>query len=550
MDLGVRAQECDVSSLFAPGQALCMPPYQRSYSWGENEAQELLGDLLEAAESGSNHFIGAIVLVRPEDGGPQEIVDGQQRLTTLTILLSVLRDLETDEAAANAIDAFIGDPDRPMLGEGSRWRLTLNHIDGPFFLETIQQRGATQRVASEPGESDSQRRMSGNAASFLKKLRNVSEETRRALVDVICQRCALVRVTVMDRDSGYRVFRVLNTRGKEPNAHDIIKTELFEKADFSVDEADHYARKWLEHEARLGGGPFDDLLQQIRFLYDKSSKGSMVAGFRRAVISKVDARDFLDNILPRYVEAYEEITTGDVDIGEHSAFVRDKLNQLRALEHKNWRAPAMKFLVDRREDTNAVVPFFTNLERLGYVIQLIIHDRDQRNKRYRKVVDLAGSRKKIDSRSGPFAISRDEAKRSRDRLLGRFATFNQRRSMALRLNAALQGGSTLPPEADATVEHILPRNLDEDSFWLKTWPDPQKRRELCDALGNFVLLPRAVNQEADRLDYRAKKAIYFQESADVFALTDDLQDIEAWTPDVVRQRTEQLAKILIDEWRL
>ncbi|MCA8906230.1 MAG: DUF262 domain-containing protein, partial [Hyphomonas sp.] len=63
MDLGVRAQESSVKVIFAPGEQLRMPPYQRSYSWGINEANELLGDLLESAESGMPHFVGAIVLI-------------------------------------------------------------------------------------------------------------------------------------------------------------------------------------------------------------------------------------------------------------------------------------------------------------------------------------------------------------------------------------------------------------------------------------------------------------------------------------------------------
>lgn len=549
MELGVQAQECDIKTLFSPGQSLCMPPYQRSYSWTETEALELLSDLTLATENDTNHFIGAIVVVRPKDGGPMEIVDGQQRLTTLTILLAVLRDLEEDEKRAEALHAYLEDPPNRMLAEAGRWRLDLNHIDGPFFRDTIQKPGATTRAERDPVEIESQGRMDGNAAAFISELKRATPAIRRRLAETVLTRCAVVRVDVADRDSGYKVFRVLNTRGKEPNAHDIIKTELFEKADFNVEEANHYARIWLEHEARLGGGPFDDLLQQIRFLYDKSSKGNLVAGFRRAVLSKIDAREFLDKHLPRYVEAYEEITTGEIDAGKHTTFVRAKLNQLRALEHKNWRGAAIKFLVDRRDDHDAAPAFFQGLERLGHIVQLIIHDREARHKRYRRVLDLAGTNKEIDPEGGPFAISRDEAKKVKDRLHGRFATFGQRRSMALRLNAALEGGEALPPEADATVEHVLPRNIAKDSFWLTTWPDVHKRREQCDTLGNFVLLPHELNTKADRLDFRSKKEIYFSEEP-VFALTEDLRFINSWTPDVVRKRTEQLADILIKEWNL
>ena len=119
------------------------------------------------------------------------------------------------------------------------------------------------------------------------------------------------------------------------------------------------------------------------------------------------------------------------------------------------------------------------------------------------------------------------------------------------MNAALEGGQTLPPEADATVEHVLPRNPGDDSYWHTVWPDPAKRRELCDTLGNFILLPHSQNQKADRLDYRAKKKVYFNGSGGAhFALTRDLELQEAWTADVVRQRTERLAEILMRDWGL
>ena len=115
----------------------------------------------------------------------------------------------------------------------------------------------------------------------------------------------------------------------------------------------------------------------------------------------------------------------------------------------------------------------------------------------------------------------------------------------------LEGGKTIPPESDATVEHVLPRNVHEDSHWMNVWPDPARRRELCDTLGNFVLLTHKVNQRADRHDFRDKKEVYFNGGGgEEFALTRDLKEHDAWTPDVVRRRTERLVEILCQEWEI
>ena len=549
IDLGVRAQESSVRAIFAPGEQLQMPPYQRSYSWEAREANELLGDLIDSVETVTPHFVGAIVLINGAENGVLEIVDGQQRLTTLTILLAVLRDLEPDRARAAMLHALIADDARPMLGEGANWRLTLNHMDGPFFRDAIQTPGATRNLDKEPGESESQQRMVRNAAAFMKRLSTMSDEDRRALADVVMNRCALVRVVVGEKEQGFKVFRVLNTRGKEPDAHDIIKTELFQRARFTDKEASSYAERWSEHEAALGGSAFDDLLRQIRSIYDRSGRGELISAFPKAVLSKVDPRTFLEEVLPRYVEAYRLITTGEVQDGPNAKIVSDKLNQMRALDQSSWRAPALKFLVERGVDDPQAPDFFTRLERLSFVIMLVVTDRDQRNKRFNKVMEAITNDRVLFAKNGPLSVDRSDAKKARERMLGRFATFAQRRAMALRLNAALENGVTIPPESDATVEHVLPRNIHEDSHWLTVWPDPAKRREQCDTLGNFVLLTHKVNQKADRQDYRAKKEVYFNGGGGMdFALTRDLQEQDAWTADVVRKRTEMLVEILCQVW--
>ncbi|MCA8904292.1 MAG: DUF1524 domain-containing protein, partial [Hyphomonas sp.] len=446
---------------------------------------------------------------------------------------------------------LVADDARPMLGEGANWRLTLNHMDGPFFRDAIQTPGATRNLDKEPGESESQLRMVRNAAAFAKKIKELDDDTRRRLAEVAMNRCALVRVVVDDKDQGFKVFRVLNTRGKEPDAHDIIKTEIFQRGRFSNEDAAKYSERWAEHEAALGGSAFDDLLRQIRAIYDKSGRGELVSAFSKAVLSRTEPRKFLDDVLPRYVEAYRLITTGAVEDGPNAQVISDKLNQMRALDQSSWRAPALKFLVERGPADAAAPEFFRLLERLAYVIMLIINDRDQRNKRFNRVMDALSNDRTLFGKSGPFAIDRTDGRKTRERMLGRFATYGQRRAMALRLNAALEGGKTIPPESDATVEHVLPRNVHEDSHWMNVWPDPARRRELCDTLGNFVLLTHKVNQRADRHDFRDKKEVYFNGGGgEEFALTRDLKEHDAWTPDVVRRRTERLVEILCQEWEI
>ncbi|WP_300390114.1 DUF262 domain-containing HNH endonuclease family protein [Henriciella sp.] len=547
LDSGIRARECSLADILGPGCQLKMPPYQRSYSWEENEVRELLDDLQNAMETGRFHFIGAIVLVGMEDNSFQ-VVDGQQRLTTLTMVLATLRDLEKDPAEKAGIQSMIGDPDRAMLGEGAIWRLTLNDVDNPFFREAVQGEGSTLRRDIVATDDTNHEVMQKNLAFLHELLADMSEKARRNLFATIRDRVVLVRVIVPDWDGGYEVFRVLNTRGKAPNSHDIVKTEILQHANFSQAEASRYAREWLEHEAKLGGGGLDDLLNIIRQLYGRNTKGKTANVFAKVVLSKVDPRDFVDTELPRYVEAYRVVIKGDPDFGPLTEAIKAPLNHLRLLDHQLWRVPAVAYLYKHPDDGEQALKFFQMLERLAYAMMLHFTTASARQKRYQKLTQLIQNDKPLFEKGSPLLFSKDEVRKVRERMTGRFATFGQRRAMALRTNAALENGETITLEDDATVEHVLPRSVPEDSYWHATWPRTQVQRELCETLGNFVIVPQQINHQADRLDFREKKRIFFESGARIFALTEDLRHRNTWTPEDVRARTEQLVDILMDVW--
>ena len=546
MTQGLRAQESTLADLLCNGMEMAMPPYQRSYSWEVSEAQALLTDLRDASEGGDNHFIGAIVLVK-EASGRYLIVDGQQRLTTLTILLSVLRDTETDQTRKNEMHAMIAD-DAPT---GPTWRISLNHIDGPYLREAIQTRGAALKKELEPNDSESQRRMTRNLDNFIKSVRDMSPEAQRDLAETIKSRVVLVKVVVEDWDGGYNVFRVLNTRGKSPNTHDIIKTDLLENAHLSPEEADTYSREWSEHESRLSGSGFDDLLNQISTLYArKTRKGA--SEFRKAVINRSSGgtREFLSKELPAYVDAYVTISTGQGAFGNMTRQVTECLNHLRLIDHQLWRAPALKFLVSHNGSPEIAYAFFTALERFAYGAMMSITDQRSRQRRYQKIADYADNSRVLLSDSGPLALSREERREISNRLRSRFGAFAQRRAIALRMNAEIEGGVPLGPDDGATVEHVLPKNLPEGSPWHNAWPNSAVHRDLVDSIGNFALLSQSTNQKADNLSFEEKRDLYFVQGTPEFALTRDIQDKIAWTPEVTRKRTEHLAQIMENAWQL
>ncbi len=552
MDIGVQSQALSLQQLFAAGEWYRVPAFQRSYAWDDAEALELFNDLREAKAISVPHFIGSIVLQRAGGKGPFEIVDGQQRLTTLTIMLCALRDLLAASALRDRVRDALCD-DRP--GKGPEWRLTLNEFDSPFLRASVQESGASLLGLRDPDGGESRDRLATNTEKLVKAMRDMPPRERQEFAEYILEGCSLVAVHVADAEIAQRVFRALNHRGKSAATHDILKTELFEKANLSLQERNEYARKWSEYESRIRGKGMDELLQNIRNIMERhSGKGSrLLAGFRRNVMGRIEPREFLNEHLPAYVAATEAINDNRIPgLTDADGRINASLRHLATIDHHMWRGPALSFLVERPDDSEGARRFFPLLERLAFMLQLVVPERDHRNKHYGRVLEVINDDRALFDGEGPLAISEDDGERVAERLTGRFTSIAHRRALVLRINAAMPDGEVIPANADVSVEHILPRNLDKDNYWTTVWPNSEIRQQLCETIGNYILLPAATNQKADRLDFRTKKGIYFENGAGghTYSITRDIIGEDLWSPDVVRRRTVRLANHLLNAWGL
>jgi uncharacterized protein with ParB-like and HNH nuclease domain len=223
----INAAQQSLGKIFSDDYAFTIPPYQRPYAWEETQARELLddieaalGDALSTKDS-ITYFLGSIVLIKKPGAPNARVVDGQQRLTTLTILLAVLRDLSSGNIASKR-HAYIceeGDPDR---GTSDRFRLLPRDKDAAFFRSHIQEERATETLRESDAGSESQKNMMTNALFFRKALTKWSPSDRDNLVAFIVQRCYLVVISVTNVESAHRVFTVLNARGLDLTPADIL----------------------------------------------------------------------------------------------------------------------------------------------------------------------------------------------------------------------------------------------------------------------------------------------------------------------------------------
>jgi hypothetical protein len=216
----IQAHETTIGQIFSDAYAFEIPPYQRPYAWEEQQVQELITDLLSAMDdanaSGGVYFLGSIVLIKSPNEPLSKIVDGQQRLTTLTILLSVLRDLTGDTELKISRGHYVYQKANPDSGAQDRFRLLLRQRDRVFFQRNVQTPDSTRSLPDPETLEGSQQNIARNTAYLLSELEKLSEARRNRLVAFIIQRCYLVVVAVPTADAARRIFTVLNARGLGP----------------------------------------------------------------------------------------------------------------------------------------------------------------------------------------------------------------------------------------------------------------------------------------------------------------------------------------------
>jgi len=553
----IEACEKAVLKIFCDDYVFRIPSYQRPYAWTTEQTGELLDDIKTACgdtlkpEEQSPYFLGSVVLIKNPHRPDADVVDGQQRLTTLTILMAVLRDL-ADEALRPFAHAYVCQAGNPIQGSSDVFRLTPRDRDAEFFREAIQSMGATNTLPDARPLKDSRARMVENAAFLREKLTLLDKEERRRLIVYVAQRCYLVLVAASDQESAFRIFSVLNSRGLDLSPADILKADIIGRLPAS--EQDQYTAIWESCEDELGRERFADLFGHIRTIHRKQKlKETLVKEFREYVHTAKEPANFICRELLPYADAYQEITVRGFQSFAHADAVNRQLTHLARLDNVDWQPPAIEVIANRRSDPDFVRRFLVDLERLAYGLFIARRDPSDRIRRYGRLLAAIQNGEDLFSESSPLQLDDTEKGEVRATLAGDIYPITRiRLPLLLRLDELISQGSATYTHAINSVEHVLPQNPAPGSQWMIDFPSPELRAEWVHKLANLVLLTRRKNAQASNYDFVAKKERYFSAAGGVsnFALTSKVLSEPAWTEDVLIRRQSELLSAIQSLWRL
>jgi hypothetical protein len=552
--------------LLGNGLTYRVPRFQRDYSWGEEEWDDLWQDILGTLPQDGEpaHYMGYLVLQSGDDK-IFEVIDGQQRLTTLSlIVLSGLRilkklvhdgkDSERNRQRMEQIrSSYIGFLDPVTLVPRSK--LTLNRNNDDYFQRYLV---PLEEHLPQRGFSASVHAMRKAFEWFEKRLRDyvkASADPGMAVaqfIESVSDKLFFTVITVADELNAYKVFETLNARGVRLSATDLLKNYLFSvlhRGNESLHELDELERRWESMIGRLGSESFPDFL---RMHWNSRENFARQSELFKTIRGRVSSRE----------KVFELLRSMDEDIDTYLALTQPEGSQWPP----NWRQcagelrmfsvrqpfsmlmAAKRSLADADFETllrsTVVLAFRYNVigaqhtgeqERIYHGVALRIA-RGELQKSLPILEALRGIYPNDETFRLAFSEKSIKTTASRNKKVVRY--------ILCALEKQASGQDFDYDSSMYTLEHVLPQNPAEN--W-EQFRDGDLEG-LIYRLGNMAMLEAGQNRDIGNSDYPAKQAVLNQS---VFSLTRAIaEQNQAWTAERIEARQRSLANVATSVWRI
>lgn len=515
----ITGKEYPLSKIFSSDFEYHIPGYQRPYSWTKEETGLLFDDLYNffQEEKSDNYFLGSIVLIKEEQKRYAEVIDGQQRLTTLSILFSAMADAFGDSECKSDCKAYLCEKGKALEGIEAKPRVFLRDADHPFFYKYIQNVQLDALVALDPVtlDTEAKKHIRENCALLREKLKDIflDDKQRLEFTQFLLTRCYLVVVSTPSQESAFRIFTVMNSRGLDLLPTDIIKSTVI--GNLPKEKQQEYTEKWEGLEELTGRDGFNEVFTHTRTIFVKErQKKTLREEFEEYILKTVSPKRLIDDYLVPYTNAYVQLKNCEFTATHHADEVNGLLFWLNKTNNSDWMPPAIKFLAEHPNDSEYVLWFIRKLERLASYLLVTAQDVNHRVDRYKwLLVEMEGRPDStLTSPLRNIELTDWEKEHFRQTLDGEIYTMTaQRRNYIIqRLDSFMSDGGASYNQKLFTIEHVLPQHPPVHGSWPELWPDEQERMYWLNRIANLVPLTRQRNSAAQNYGFTTKKEKYFQ----------------------------------------
>jgi len=541
-----------------------IPHYQRPYSWTSDQVDDLWDDLIENAATG--HFLGSLVLASENETRPQ-VIDGQQRLTTLMILLSALRDACLERGMVKEAQKIQTRMIADQFAEGdAQYKFKTGSVNWPVFRDFVLREPddpkrrtyadvlglpAPQRERNAPLLSNLARMTAHVTAKLDEHDANGQRVWLSKFINDLMERVELVVIEVKELADAFLLFETLNDRGLQLSAADLLKSHLlgqFARTYSSEEDVEEAAARWDAMLEDLGASvDVSRFLRHYLLGYMPSVKKDEVFGHFKALISKRDPEWVLDE-LRTVARLYGEFENPGKVTHEATRNVLSDLQTLRAMTCYIALLPARRYLSEAD-----FIHFARLSETLTYRYSTVVGlGTNEIERKYRDAAQLLiasegaevakAAQILIDAMpdSTTFRAAFDKMRMGTQYIL---------RYTLRRIEAHLYAGAEkeLKPNNLVHIEHIMPKTL-TDSWRAELGNEGVERHlEFLNRYGNLTLFYYGYNIPASNKSFEEKQDYYAD--SDV-VLTQELMERARWDIESIQQRQDRLATLADQVWSI
>lgn len=526
-----------------------IPEYQRPYAWTTDQIQTLFDDLVEytsGEEKDSTYFLGAIVAYE-NDENEQEIIDGQQRITSLFLLLralySKLSSMSETLQSKNfmrQIEAAMWEQDELTAEVDFEKVLIVSRVVGEEennIFTNILVTGETEK-----GRKDT---YSENYKLFVELIEDYASKEPELFywfIQNVLNRAILLPITADSQDTALTIFSTLNDRGLALSDADIFKAKIYNYIDNS--QKKDFIEEWklIDESASNANESIQKLFYYYMFYLraKENDRNTTTPGIRKYYsqnqFEKLYQSDLLTN-LRLLVGLWTVINNRIVVEGENWSENKEILKVLDSLSsypNEFWKYPVVIYYLRYKNSENFESDFLNFLRNLFAVLSARYVVTPTINAVKRSILNLNAS--VYQSKTPKFDFSLVDEEEFKEKVKN--AHRNTVR-MLLKVLAYQKQEELLPEKWE--IEHILPQKW-QNSFF----PDNSERevRDLIEHIGNKIPFEKKLNIIASN-GYFAKKKESYQKSS--ITLVQDLaKDKSDWKLDEIRERDIRIADELIN----
>lgn len=558
----LTAEPVDARKLLGmPRVQYITPDFQREFQWAEDQFDQLWSDIRSAAVRDEPHFLGQVILVENNSDGTDQyrIIDGQQRLTTITVFACVLRDYYSslDGSQGNLVNQTNNlIKFKNSLGEEER-RL---HLRSSESNDENLEKVVNETISSADGN------IGDCYAFFNNKIKSEEKEMVDKIRETIFTGIKMIRTETGNINSAYQVFQTENDRGLDLDAIDLAKSIVFESAarDPEVD-ADRIKDLWLDivsilDEVSSAGAkrPITQILGFSEYNCPMSAYPStFIRRFESIVRNQLSKREesisdlleFLDEEASIYYNANYPVAHEDA-----GQLPDEYVQRSRRVRYKNPHSGiVLYYLYKNNKNDKQMLYKLLDLASI-LTVRLNLNDESQSSKRDPNYVFV----RKIRDRNDPIEAAKSVIRQQTPAdtaLVEHISTREFKSNDITRLVISelernhFGERSSVIPFSSFQIEHIAPRKSFSDNTYT-TWRsnfnhNSDKFDQYKNRLGNITMLSEKDNSEAGADPFNEKKSLY---SNSDFSITKRVCKYNNWTYKEINERSKDLAELVIDTW--